>query len=356
MKKLEKYINTYLAFILLLPLCAGLFSSCSDNPVIVSNKTLDSARYNWKVDGLQAWIMSSWATDTNNIYFMDIYNQDLIKYNGISYLRYNFTFDFSAWCMNGVSNNEIYIGGYDNREPEPSFGKPQIKVWNGSIFKTINIPDTFNYYSYVKTIYTGAPGIIWLGTNKGRVLKMQSNYIEETYIDTAYCISNFLKDTLNRLYFVAVRDSSNPNHTQGKYFVNLFRYEVNSWAKIYSWIFENELPLIPLNLGSEIVTCGRDAFYKFSENGYIRIFDIYGFLAGTPEWSGLNNSDVMCLGSKLGGQGLCGYIFHWNGKKWSDENVNLYYCLHTLINVQGKYICTASNISNECFVYHGTLK
>ena len=280
MKKLKKYIKSHFAILLLLPLCVGLLSTCKDNPVIVSNKTLDSARYNWKVDEIYADIMSAWALDTNNIFLLDIYNKDLIKYNGHEYLRYNYTNDFSAWCMNGVSDNEVYLGGDDNRLPEPTFGKPQLRCWNGSDFKTINIPDTFNYHSYITSIYTGIAGIIWLGTNKGRVIKMQNNFFEETYIDTSQYIGNFLKGESGKLYFLAVRDSCNPNRTYCKIFTSLFSYDNSNWIRIFYRVYSgSQIALIPRNLENEIYASDYYNFYRFTGVDLVKSISVYGFLA-----------------------------------------------------------------------------
>ena len=344
--------------LLALLVCAALLSTCKDNPVIVANKQLDSARYNWKIDEIYADIMSAWALDTNNIFFLDIYNKDLIKYNGHEYLRYNYTFDFSAWCMNGVSDNEVYLGGYDNRMPEPTFGKPQLRCWNGAGYKIIDIPDNFEYYSYVSTIFTGVHGQIWIGTNRGRVLKLQNGNAEETYIDTSQYIRSFLIDETNNLCFLAVRDSCNPNRTYCKVFISIFSYETSNWQRVFYKEYEDpQIALIPQNLGNEIYASDYCVFYKFTGTGYIKKVNVYGFLASPVDWSGISSSDIMCMGSKTGGSGLCGYIFHWNGNTWSDENIQLAYCSHTIINVQGKYICTASDTYYPfAFVYYGTKK
>jgi hypothetical protein len=353
-KKLGFLSSLFLLFAFLLP-------ACKDDVVVPpAEKQLDTARYNWRMDGpLSADIKGIWALDTNNIFLMDVANQDLIKYDGNQYLRYHyssfFSIDFAAWNISGVSNTEVYIGGDDNRINEPSFGKPQIKKWNGASFETINIPDTFSYYSYISDIYTGEPGVLWLGTSKGRVLKYRTGLIEETFIDTSQFIIRFMKDESNNLYFLAYRDSCNSNHTWCRAYVSIFKRESTLWKRVFYREYEPpQIVLIPQNSGEEIYACDNAAFYKFTGTGYEKMFDIYGFRAGLIHWSGSSQSNIMCLG---GSSNPCGNIYHWDGKSWSDENVQLYHCELEITNIQSEYICSASDgVAGECYIYYGTPK
>jgi hypothetical protein len=341
--------------VILLTIITGcIFSSCGDDTAGPSNNyILDTAHYNWKIDDVDGDLITMWAYDTNNIFFVDLYFFDLIKYNGTQYLRYHFSSDFAASRINGVTTNEVYLGGYDNRMPEPTFGKPQLKIWNGSNFKTVNVPDTFNYYSYITAIYTGIPGVIWLGTDKGRVLRMQNNVIEETYIDTSQGIVSFLMDTSGDLFFLAVRDSCNPNRTYCKVFVSLFSYENTNWQKIFYAVYDNIVPLLPENLGTRILACDSFSFYEFVGNGYKKILDIQGFVAHSYTWGGYDISDLMCIGYKNGSPG----VFHWNGNKWSNEGIYVMCCdPRKIINIQNKYICLIMDFQGSSYVYYGSKK
>jgi len=336
--------------------------SCKDDPVTPTEKQLDTARYNWRTDFIQGVIRGIWASDTNNIFFLDIANLDLIKYDGRQYVRYHYssptTIDFAGWCINGVSNSEVYIGGDDNRINEPTFGKPQLKRWNGASFETINVPDTFGYYSYISALYTQIPDVIWIGTDKGRVLKYQNGLIEETYIDTSQYISRFMKDETGGLYFLAGRDSCNSNGTWCRVYISIFRCDNLNWQRIFYREYDPpEVVPIPQNLGNEIYACDDNAFYKFNGYNYVKMIDIYGFRAGSFLWAGSNSSDLMCLGKKIGEQNPCGNILHWNGKTWSDEGILLQHCELEVFSIQGKYLCSASDaVANECYIYYGTRK
>jgi len=351
-----KKLKNILIPLILLPL---IFCTCKDDPVTPVEKQLDTARYNWRVDFIPGVIIGIWASDTNNIFFLDIANLDLIKYDGNQYIRYHysypFTNEFSGRCINGVSNTEIYIGGDDNRINEPTFGKPQLKRWNGAAFETISVPDTFGYYSYVSALYTQIPGVVWLGTDKGRVLKYQNGLIEETFIDTSQYISRFMRDETGNLYFLAIRDSCNSNITWCRVFVSIFRLNYTVWQRIFFRIYEApEVVPIPQNLGNEIYACDDKVFYKFNGFDYEKKIDIYGYRAGLIHWAGTSQSDIMSLG---GTSNPCGGIFHWNGNTWSDENIQLLYCELVISNIQGKYMISASeSVFGECYIYYGIPK
>jgi hypothetical protein len=354
-----KNIKNILIPILLLPV---LYYACKNDPVTPIEKPLDTARYNWRTDFIPGVIRGIWASDTNNIFFLDIANLDLIKYDGRQYVRYHYssptTIDFAGWCINGVSNSEVYIGGDDNRINEPTFGKPQIKRWNGASFETINVPDTFGYYSYISALYTQIPDVIWLGTDKGRVLKYQNGLIEETYIDTSQHIIRFMTDETENLYFLGYRDSCNSNITWCRVFISIFRYDNSGWQRVFYREYEDpQTPIIPQDLGNEIYACDYNAFYKFTGYDYQKTIDIYGFRAGTSEWAGSNSFNIMCLGQIQNQPSRCGRIFHWDGKTWSNENVELFYCEHIIFNCQKQYICSASNSGwGETYIYYGKPK
>jgi hypothetical protein len=327
---------------------ALIFNACDDdNPITINTANqLDSPRYYWKVDTLQAtFIRDIWGLDTNNVYFLS--PSYLIHYSDSKYTYIPMP-NISARCIRGVDKNNIFIGG-SGLSPYNS----KLLKYDGIGFEEFIANDTFHQYPDIDFEYVNNNNDIWLGCHNGIVYHFDGLIFQEYYIDSTYEIGHFFKDQQNSLFFSADL-RPNGGHDTSAARVRIYKLQNNNWRLLDSSVYTNGLYiLIPRNTSDqEILAVNINGFYKYNAPGYSKIIDIKGFGIDIS-WAGISSSNIASIGSLIPSPDGGHTIFTWNGSKWSNENLSHdpSYNFMQSANIQNRYYFSVSDLD----FYHNTL-
>jgi hypothetical protein len=330
-------------------------SSCNDNSITIQQiEGFDSARYNIK-HSIESLGYYSYIIDSNNIFLG--YFSNLLYIKDTSYLYLNYGDNFCCLYMGG-RNNEIYFVGHSFGE-QVGFEKPRLKKWTGMYFQEIPIIDTTNKYYYLTFVYLSTNDGLFLGGNKGNILRYYNGEFTKFQFDTTFRLCKFFQDEQYSLYCWEYKDSANSLGNWIKIFQNFYKFKNNSWDLVYTYttiIDSTESKNIwPCQVGNEILAMGNDGIYKFDGVSYKIIMNISCFHPNNGydiDGTGINN--FLISGSELDYSDF--HFYHWNGNKWSKECSNIPPSGYRMKYANNCFIATAFYMEGFCNYFKFTKK
>ncbi|MBK8982926.1 MAG: hypothetical protein IPM38_11530 [Ignavibacteria bacterium] len=316
MKKLKSVPVKYL---LVFIFSITFFYSCSEDPVtsdpVDPKYIFDTARFDWKIDTIQNVFspISLSSIDTNDIYILDSY-RTLNHYNGSDFERTYLPFEVLGLTVKAYVD-KLFIGGIYLISSD--YFQPALLVKEGNSFTEIEIPDSNQQYA-IFSIERTNDNVLWLGTQNGRLIKYESGLFTYFGFDSSYFV-RVHKDKNENVFAVnsiIMYDSIGNN---GKMYLEIYKYESESFKKLYSKFFENidDNTFTVSIVDGEIYARNWFGIYKFSGNDFTKIID-FPDIAKSLDFSGSSNNDILIEGVFLPFEGKTN-LFHWDGFKWSNE-------------------------------------
>lgn len=286
-------------------LCLGLFSSCTDeSPIVYSNDPIvvDSNLFDWKLDTILTKPMKYfYVADTNNIFIAGFPYSVHINNGLIQYINHN-DWDFSPYCLNGTSLTNVYIGGNG-----VSSGNSKLKRWNGTVIENIILPaDTTDRIVRIEPI---SDNDIWMSTASNTIYHYVNNTVTTYKLDKSLDYGIIFRDELGNLYaqfdsyFVGSLD----------FIFSIYKYENNTWTQVYrdSVTRNSEMQYYIGFGGTKMLRTGKTGIYYFTGSeflSYIHLGSHYTpLLAGA---SGPNNTLFLAEENNFNTN-----IFYYDGKK-----------------------------------------
>ena len=329
MKKLIYSVT--LIFIIFLQLF--FLSSCNENPVEQKpTYNFDTSRFVWQVTRLPGfeWIYSLWSPDTNEV-LMTSWNNHLLHFKDGYITQINYGANIHIASIDGLSKTEAYIAG-----AEVVNGKytPHIERWNGNSFTNVFINYNFSDDFFVSHILVKSSSEIWISSPKGLIYNFDGfNLTQYRLPDTMLISLDLLYNEKNRIsYLAVVFDSVMSND---KHYV--FEFDGNNWMKVYE---EKGAKYYGVINNMIYAYHYPDIIYKLQN--YVLVPQIY-----TPDNSGIESiagnsfENIMGFGLANGRS----TFFHWNGIKWSDENIGDLYISDILTRkmINNNYFCATNS-------------
>jgi hypothetical protein len=305
-----------------------LIVGCSEDPVTpppsAGNYDFDSARFNWSVDTVNDWgfdLFSFYSPDTNIIFAANSVNDYfLVIQNGIQ-TRYYFN-DFSPHFVDGLNSNEVYIGG---GRFNGNIYLPHLKKWTGAGFIDIEIQTKDSIDEVIINGLVNSNNDMWFCT-KQKLIRYDGMFKEYKYSDTPRVPNGFF-----------VRDGlvptivSNDLNTKVDTILRNYVYELQGDTVIKTfqntW-YQSNHGYIQLGVMKNLIYgFGNNYIYDFNKpqlSPIIQAPQNYLMVSGRIE----GNSFSDLLVNMEGGNppslfGPFEWIYHWNGVKYSKENLEL---------------------------------
>lgn len=354
---MKKIISIPVYFLFIVLSSVFIFSCGEDNPVSTPPPDVpyqyDSARFDWKVDTLQGYFSPQRLSciDTNDIYFLDLY-RTLVHYDGE-----NFETQFLPFSVLGLSikayEDKVYIGGYYLSTSK--YGKPALLVKEGNMFSVVEIPDSNQVYS-INSIERTANDEVWLGSDNGKLLKYKAGSFQFFQFDTIYYVDVF-KDQNGNIFSINTRELYDSIGNNGRKYLEINKYENGSFRRLYYKYFEqiDNYTLMTNIINGEIYAKNFFNILKFEGSEFSNIIDIPGF-ASSFGFSGNSSTDILIKGYFLPNPHYSN-LFHWNGKKWSNElqfYSNVFFELSA--KVRDNYIFLGVNDPREIYLFMSSPK
>jgi hypothetical protein len=322
-----------------------ILSACSDDPVTLQEPEFDPPRFDWKVDTLNGYIADIWAENQENVFLAGTFNK-WIYYNGQVYQYINYDNDFGAYTITGLDRFNVYFGGIDF-----TTARPMLKKWNGSAFENTFVNDTSNGRSGIISLLANSSGEIWMGSFNGRAYLKNGISLTTYYFDPLMEIGPFLKDEHNNLYVHGTIWYFNPPDDSLKVFI--YKMNDNKWDLVYYKFFNNNTTDTTMNIrnvGNEIAGVNYNGVRRFDGTDFQKIIVPNGFSI-IPRYYGNSFADIICTGTQ---DGYIVKIHHWNGLKWSNENMTIGINLLSVYGAFDSYYCTTYDDSYlKTFLYIG---
>lgn len=327
-----------------------LFISCGDPVQPVDNTyNFDSARYHWNTDTIHRSLRGAWAADTDYVFYAGGY--ELIIYNGYNYNHFPYNGLFAGYDnITGIDENHVYLGGAD--ATNENYAKPKILIWNGTYLEGFIVCDTANMSNRVISILPLSATNIWMGTLNGRVYNYDGAGFHPYYFDTNLAVKPLFKDNNNNIYFTASRYYGNFLRPDSHY-VEVRKFINNDWQIIYSKNLSNtEYAFIPRNLFNGMYAARYNDIHEFDGNNFRKVLDIQAF-GLTLDLAGNTINDFVCWGS----DGSTFSFYSWNGYRWGNENIKLYYIpIVELVAFKDYVYAAAEESSGFTVIYKGIKK
>lgn len=295
-----------------------VFVSCDDEIVTNPNNqiTFDSARFEWTTYAVDRIDFNSlYSPDSSNIYMVNAQLQMMTHISNGVRVDYPFA-NFDPVYIMGLSNNDIYIFGYDLS----AIGSPvKLKRFNGISFSDVSIDIKNNNNSFIWGGMAKSINEIWLTTSK-YIAKYDDS------IFTEYPIS----DSMSNIYsiFYHNNDLQYINYrfiSFYEYQIELFQLNNNTgWQLIYSQPLDtlnNFVSLQEFN-GNKYGIDGVEKYciYTFENSSYnvFQCLNPYYFTSGKTIDGITFDEFSAIIGGFYGNepQNIC----NWNGQKWSKES------------------------------------
>lgn len=358
-----KKIKSNSVFLLIVSILTLLYISCgSDNQIMTPPDTeyrFDSARYDWTIYSFNSSSITFDSFNDSNIFILSINN--LREFDGINFIDHYFGYDgFSALSMDGMNNNNIYIGGYDNSVS--NYLKPRLKKWTGSSFIEIPILDTTKRLYQILSVFSIDINEIFIGTTKGDIICYKNGEFEFYRIDSSFYVTEFASDQSGNFYFVAqkvVFDSSTI-----RYLDIYIKNNNRGWNKIFSEIYTHLDPneITPSMMNNNIIGFQHNVIKKFNGASFVKIFEVEPFdIYQISQFSDTTTDFFLIPGVERESSDIP-KLFQWNGSSWSKElnlpDEKIYGSFfHRLKNVKGKYyFLVEDDILDISFLGKGIVK
>lgn len=335
----------YITFLFLV-----IIISC-DDPVSPPYR-FDAPRYSWDIDTLYNRVWDICGPDTNNIFIVGI--SQLIKFDGVKNIYYPLGLDLFGLSIDAADKNNVFIGGNDRSHPY--FPNPKIKKWDGNTLIDLPINDPEGKKYSILRILAISPDEVWFGGDKGKLLKYNGNDFEFYNFDTTSYVAPLKKDFDNNVYIETWKPITNPQHTEGELFIDIYKFNSNNFKKVYSWYVNSNISQDStfeiISSNNEIYNTCKNNIYRFSNNNFQKIFPVYLFhLSNLLDIKSEN--EFLCDGIIKSEQ--VDYIFHWNGKSFSKEIMLPGFNAFSGIKINNKYYCLVNNFtSTVSFLYKGS--
>jgi len=294
-------------FLISLYLIISLFSCNKENPVVPIESCRDSARFNWTADTVWEIDITGdlWAPDTNNIFTIAQFDNFIIRRNNGTYSRIDFPDNEYLCKMVGDNINNGYLFGYIS---DGQYTKPAVWKWTGNGFANIPTNNVIKNVGIVAGLFVSPTEICAVCSMKPSLLFDGSNFTLYPLPDSILYQEIFF-DAQHKLKILGVWVTSD---IANYYILEFKNYQ---WEIIYKSPNTN---LICRVFNDKVIGQGTDGIYLFDGQNFNRIIELcesfYVFyIAGT------SFNDFM--GALKPNNPIC--IFqHWNGIKWSTENLN----------------------------------
>jgi hypothetical protein len=313
------------------------FFSCKDDIVSPSMSKLDSARYTWTIDTLRAEIQEIWGKDTNNVFLLAPYS--LFQSSGNSYREFPLSYGLSSFSMDGLDENNIFIGGGDYTV---NYFAPKIGKWNGSQVIDIPVSNPYGKLYYINSVFCINNENILFGTNNRILLKYDGINFQYFTFDSSASIRPLAKDLNNNIFIECFREITNPSHTESYFYIDIYKYDQQSFNKIYTWYsFNNsnnsDSVMRFAGFGGTIYGYMRNKVYKIMNNGLSEILETE-FYNRPSTIGGISDVDFMICGEPVS-EYFDYYVFNWNGRNISREIYNTGYIFIDIKKIQTTYFC-----------------
>jgi len=322
------------------------FSACSDDPVTPQESEFDPPRFEWKVDTVTGYIVDFWAQDENNVFMVDAL-EALVHYDGEKYTYHNYGGNFQGRAIEGLSNNEIYVAGRD-----PFQDIPVMRKWNGANFEHIIINDTPQVNSAIYDIFINSANEIWLASLNGRVYKYDGITFNMYYFDPLMFMGPFLKDEYGNLFLHGTIWYFNPpSNDSDKVFI--YKFNNNNWDLVYYRLSNNNTSDTLMNIrniGNVIAGVNYNGVRKFDGKDFHKVISADNFSI-YPRYHGSSFTDILCPGFQL--QTTSKDIYHWNGLKWSKENILFNNYIQDVYGINDTYFCSTYDIVFKTYLFIG---
>jgi hypothetical protein len=336
-------------------------TSCYDNSVVNNEQpfSFDSARFNVTYKRAPFDLSGAYVTDTDKILLYDYDGYAFYKNGAFIFSPYNLNF-YPTSNMDGFDESNVYLGGfekvYENRV------RYKLLKWNGSDFDNIQMADTVSgIHHEFASVFCKSPNEIWLGTRNGTAWKYDGLNFAKYIIDTNYgssteqqIITYLLNDGNDNLCCALVRDSSNDIGTSGNRYFNFYILNTNEEFKLKTAIkYNNNFGPAFLNkVGNRMYTVTRDGLFEFDDHSFLKITDIGPIKNPWNNVVGTGPYDLMISGRIETSFGYSVCSFHWNGKKWSEENKFLSYSSSTIYTayLNNMFICADYTPNNYTLI------
>ncbi|MDD5363462.1 MAG: hypothetical protein PHN88_15170 [Ignavibacteria bacterium] len=286
-------------------------TSCSDEITSSGFIGFDSARFLWHQDTIPIIGINPnlYTPDSNNIFIVGMnenseYDVAWITVNSKQYFSFPTE---EAYLMLGADNSSFLFG----MSKIDNWKKPIAWKWSGTGFDKL----TTNYIDSISIGISSGCFInqneIWLGCTNGVILKFNGIDFQKSNIPDTLVIKRVFLDRDNKLKLLAYYFNYNVGMTY-----TIFEYKNDAWEKIYTGFYARSEKSYDI-LNKDVFAYGEDGIYSFDGQNLHKVIQYYkmSFLyrgAGTS----LNDFIGIGRGNDIPYQG---FVFHWNGKKWSKE-------------------------------------
>jgi hypothetical protein len=287
-------------------------SSCSDEITSSGDIGFDSARFLWKSDtifinGLDPFL---YTPDTISSFIVGFSiggnNRVICKKNNSEQ-----SFEFNSDELFLMLGNDIYNSFLFGVSETENLKKPLVWKWSGNGFDKIstNFSDS-NSFRITCGLYV-SPAEMWIGCLGGLILKFDGNDFQKSNIPDSLTIKRVFLDRDNKLKTLAYYFNYDVGMTY-----TIFEYKNSVWEKIYTGFYARSEKAYDI-INKDVFAYGEDGIYSFDGQNLHKVIEYYkmSFLyRGTG--TSLNDFIGIGRGNDIPYQG---FVFHWNGKKWSKE-------------------------------------
>lgn len=324
-----KNYKIVLPLALMILLCLGLFSSCSeDNPITHSTDPIivDSNYFNWKFDTIQIRpSLGMYIADTNQVFIPGNHYLTYINNGSVNYKSYNDN-DFAGWCIAGTSINNVYIGG-----SSISLNRSKLKMWDGAVVRDIEMPiDTSNRIFSIEAVSSND---IWLATDKPIVY----HYLNQSFtiyrfdsIDSKLNAISIFKDKYGGLFVNFTK------HTSGDYdYVYMFKFDNDTWKHVSfdSLSLNGRLYFFGGFSDNKILYSGKSGLYYFNESKWDMYVNFGNNLLSSLWSCGRDANSVLFQAVE---NNFSTYLYYYDGKQFY-RNSNLIFPYHGFMGMQYKF-------------------
>lgn len=313
-------VPTVLIFVTLL----SLLYSCSDDNIVSTPVTplfIDSNFFNWKIQIAQGSLASPYQfyiADTNKVFiagniFGIFFDNGIVKQINYQYLYPT----FSARCVNGTNENNVYFGGSEGGSNRRS----QMLHWNGSSISNIELPDDSS--NAISNIEIVSENDMWMSTDHNIIYRYYNSEVYSYKLDSGFFAGMVSLDTNGKVYASYYKILSG-GPTSYVYLFRFYSFENDNWYIIEqdtSYYETSELSPRVSKINSDLIRIGKTGIYYRSGNNWQKFINTGGLVKQLGSVAGENRNNVMFPGAEEL-IGRCCYYF--DGKQIYRQLANNY--------------------------------